>query len=157
VSSLPQEVAAIVRRGIAAAQAAGTLPNFEVPALKIDRPKRPDQGDYASAVAMQIQKQVGKKPIEIAETILVHLPQADFIGKVEVAQPGFLNFRLSDTWLAEQVEHIIAAGDHVFQTNAGAGKSAQVEYVSANPTGPLSVHRIRGGVIGDTIANLLEA
>lgn len=157
MSSLPQEIAALIRRGIAAAQTAGALPSFEIPALKIDRPKRADQGDYASAVAMQVKKQVGKPPIEIAETLLAHLPQANFIGKVEVAPPGFLNFRLSDTWLAEQVDHIIAAGDRVFQANTGAGKTAQVEYVSANPTGPLSVHRIRGGVIGDTIANLLEA
>ena len=157
MSSLPQDVAAIIRQGIAAAQSAGALPAFEIPALKIDRPKRADQGDYASAVAMQVQKQVGKPPIEIAKTIHAHLPPTDFIDKVEVAPPGFLNFRLSDAWLADQVEHIIAAGDRVFQSSTGAGKTAQVEYVSANPTGPLSVHRIRGGVLGDTIANLLDA
>jgi arginyl-tRNA synthetase len=157
VSLLPHEVAAVVRQGIAAAQTAGTLPAFEIPALKIDRPKRADQGDYASAVAMQVQKQVGKPPIEIAKTIQAHLPQAEFISAVEIAPPGFLNFRLSDPWLAHRVDDIITAGERVFQQNVGAGKKAQVEYVSANPTGPLSVHRIRGGVIGDTLANLLAA
>lgn len=157
MSLIPQEVAAVVRRGIAAAQAAGALPAFDIPTLKIERPKRPEQGDYASAVAMQVQKQVNKPPIEIAKTIQAHLPQVEFISAVEVAPPGFLNFRLSDRWLANQVEAIIQAGERVFQQDLGAGKKAQVEYVSANPTGPLSVHRIRGGVIGDTIANLLAA
>jgi arginyl-tRNA synthetase len=157
VSSLSQEVAAVVRRGITAAQAAGALPPFDIPALKIDRPKRPEQGDYASAVAMQVQKQVGKPPLEIARIVQAHLPQAAFVSAVDVAPPGFLNFRLSDAWLAQQVENIVTAGDQVFKQSTGAGKRAQVEYVSANPTGPLSVHRIRGGVIGDTIANLLAA
>jgi len=157
VSLLPQEVAAVVRRGIMAAQAAGALPTFDIPPLKIDRPKRADQGDYASAVAMQVQRQVGKPPLEIAKIIQAHVPQADFVGAVEVAPPGFLNFRISDAWLAQRVNYIIEAGERVFQSSAAAGKKAQVEYVSANPTGPLSVHRIRGGVIGDTIANLLAA
>lgn len=155
---IPQQVAGLIRQGIAAAQTAGALPAFDIPTLKIDRPKRADQGDYASAVAMQVQKQVGKPPLEIAKTIQAHIPAADFIRSIEVAPPGFLNIRLSDAWLAAQVDDIIAQGvDHLFRQNTGAGKKAQVEYVSANPTGPLSVHRIRGGVIGDTIANLLEA
>ncbi len=158
MSLLTKELAAVVRQGIAAAQAAGALPSFEIPAtLKIERPKRPEQGDYASAVAMQVQKQVGKPPIQIAETVKSHLPDVPFISAVEVLPPGFLNFRISDKWLANRVEHIISAGDQVFKQDTGAGKKAQVEYVSANPTGPLSVHRIRGGVIGDTIANLLQA
>ncbi|MEP7288858.1 MAG: arginine--tRNA ligase [Chloroflexota bacterium] len=157
MSLLRQEIAAVVRQGIGAAQTAGTLPAFAIPVLKIERPKNASQGDYASAVAMQIQKQVGKPPLEIAKIIQAHLPQTGFLAAIEVAPPGFLNFRLSDQWVAEQVDHIIAAGDRVFQESQGAGKTAQVEYVSANPTGPLSVHRIRGGVIGDTLANLLQA
>jgi arginyl-tRNA synthetase len=157
VSLLSQEVAAVIRRGITAAQADGALPSFDIPTLKIDRPKHANQGDYASNVAMQVQKQVGKPPIEIARIVHAHLPKADFVASAEVAPPGFLNFRLSDAWLAQQADNIIAAGDRVFQQDLGAGKRAQVEYVSANPTGPLSVHRVRGGVIGDTIANLLEA
>lgn len=154
---LPHEVAAIVRQGIAAAQNAGELPAFPIPELRIDPPRRPEHGDYASAVALQIQKQVGKPPLAIANIVRAHLPQAAMIEAVEVAPPGFLNFRLSPVWLAEQVNYLIAAGERVFQTSDGAGKRAQVEYVSANPTGPLSVHRIRGGVLGDTVANLLQA
>jgi arginyl-tRNA synthetase len=155
VSLIPQEIAALIRRGITAAQAAGQLPAFDIPELTIGRPKRPEHGDYASSVALQVQKLAARPPMDVASIIREHLPQADLISAVEIAPPGFINFRLSDAWLAAQVEHIIAAGDRVFQMSDGAGKRAQVEYVSANPTGPLSVHRIRGGVIGDTIANLL--
>ena len=157
MSLIPQEIANIVRHAISTAQSAGALPAFDIPPLKIERPKNANQGDYASAVAMQIQKQVGKPPIEIARTILAHLPMTDFVSKVDAVPPGFLNFHLADPWLMRQVDNIIAAGDRVFQQSTGGGKTAQVEYVSANPTGPLSVHRIRGGVIGDTIANLLQA
>lgn len=154
---LPQQFAALVRQAIAAAQQAAALPPFEIPTLKIERPKRADQGDYASAVAMQIQKQVGKPPLEIAKIIQVHLPSAPFLESAEAVPPGFINFRLNEAWLAGQVDEIIAAGEQVFRLDFGAGKRAQVEYVSANPTGPLSFHRIRGGVIGDTVANLLVA
>jgi len=157
VIPLPQQVAALIRQAILAAQKAGDLPEFDIPSLKIDHPKRPELGDFASAVAMQVQKQVRKPPLEIAKTIHKHLPQSDFISGAEVAPPGFVNLRIADTWLARLTDDIIAADMQVFQTSDGAGKTAQVEYVSANPTGPLSVHRIRGGVIGDTVANLLEA
>lgn len=154
---LPQQVADLIAHALRASQADGSLPAFELPELSVSRPKRPEQGDYASAVALQITKQVGKKPLEIAEIIKAHLPIAEIIESAETAPPGFVNLRLSKAWVAAQAESIIAAGERVFQLNTGAGKTAQVEYVSANPTGPLSVHRIRGGVIGDTLANLLAA
>ncbi|MFN8419176.1 MAG: arginine--tRNA ligase [Anaerolineae bacterium] len=154
---IPQQIAALVRQGIIAAQKADALPPFEIPILKIERPKRAEQGDYASNVALQVQKAAGKPPLNVARAIVAHLPPAPFISAAEVALPGFINFKLSDQWLAAQVEEIIGAGDQVFRQSTGAGKKAQVEYVSANPTGPLSFHRIRGGVLGDTIANLLAA
>lgn len=154
---LPLEFAALIRAALLAAQADQSLPQFPIPELKIDPPKRPEHGDYASAVAMQIQKQVGKPPMAIAELVKAHLPAAPFVKAVELAPPGFLNFRLSTEWLTAQIDHILNAGERAFSSSDGAGKSAQVEYVSANPTGPLSVHRIRGGVIGDTVANLLTA
>ncbi len=157
VTLLPQNVADLVQRALLAAQADGTLPPFALPEVSISRPKHADQGDYASAVALQIQKAVGKKPLEIAQIVAAHVPSADFIGAVEVAPPGFINFRLADRWLMAQIENIIAAGDHVFQSSVGAGKTAQVEFVSANPTGPVTVGRSRGGIMGDTLANLLTA
>jgi arginyl-tRNA synthetase len=146
-----------VAQAVRAAQSDGSLPTFPLPELTVNRPKRPEQGDYACAVALQVQKQAGKKPLEIAEIIRAHLPQNTLIASTEIAPPGFLNIRLSRAWLTDQVNAIIDANEQVFQLDFGAGKTAQVEYVSANPTGPLSVHRIRGGVVGDTMANLLVA
>jgi len=157
VKLLPQQVADLLQQAISAAQADGALPAFALPELTISRPKRADQGDYSSAVAMQVQKVAAKKPLEIAQIVADHMPRAEFMGAVEVAAPGFINFRLSDAWLAAQIEHIIAADATVFQSSVGAGKTAQVEFVSANPTGPVTVGRSRGGVMGDTLANLLTA
>jgi len=157
VKPLPIAFAALVHQALQDAQADGSLPVFPIPKLKIEPPKRPEHGDYASAVALQVQRLAGKPPMQIAEIVRAHLPDAPFLGSAEIAPPGFLNFRLDRAWLAAQVDYILTAGERVFQQEDGAGKRAQVEYVSANPTGPLSVHRIRGGVIGDTIANLLEA
>lgn len=155
---ITHQLAGLLRAALSAAQQDGSLPSFELPVLKIDRPKQADKGDYASAVALQIQKQVGKPPLEIAKIVAAHLPTAEFVSSTEVAPPGFINIRLSDTWLARMVEDILDADpDALFKLDTGAGKTAQVEYVSANPTGPLSFHRVRGGVIGDTIANLLAA
>ncbi|MBL8155674.1 MAG: arginine--tRNA ligase [Anaerolineae bacterium] len=154
---LPAEHALLIQQAIRSAQAAGELPEFDIPDIEIRPPKKPEQGDYACAVALQLAKTAGKNPLEIAEIIARDLPTADFVGAVEVAKPGFVNFRLSEGWLRQQVEAILLEGDRLFQLDLGAGKRAQVEFVSANPTGPLHVGRSRGAMVGDTIARLLEA
>ncbi|MEJ5250232.1 MAG: arginine--tRNA ligase, partial [Caldilinea sp.] len=98
-----------------------------------------------------------RKPLEVAEIIARHAPRSPFVAAWEVAPPGFLNIRLDENWLLEQINAIIAAGDDVFALDIGRGKRAQVECVSANPTGPLTVGHTRNGVIGSTMANLLRA
>ncbi len=154
---LPNELAQAVQAAITAAQTAGDLPAFAIPEIDIRPPKRADQGDYAAAVAMQLAKPTRLVPLHIATQIANHLTAPDFIGAVEVVHPGFINFRLSDTWVRGLIETIIAEGERLYQLDLGAGKRAQVEFVSANPTGPITVGRTRGGVIGDTMARLLEA
>ncbi len=154
---LPHEHARLVERAIRAAQAAGDLPQFEMPAVEIRPPKRSDQGDYATAVALQAAKLAAMNPFDLATIISRHLPPAEFVGAVEVIKPGFINFRLSEDWLRAQVETIIAQGDQLFQLDLGAGQRAQVEFVSANPSGPLTVGRSRGAVVGDATARVLEA
>lgn len=153
---LPVEIAKLVETAIRAAQAAGDLPAFELPTIEIRPPKRAEQGDYAAAVAMQLAKPAAMNPFAIATKISQHMPQADFISAVEVVHPGFINFRLSEGWLKQQVNAIIAEGENLFQLDLGKGKRAQVEFVSANPTGPLHIGRSRGAMVGDSIARILE-
>ncbi|MBI1259770.1 MAG: arginine--tRNA ligase, partial [Chloroflexi bacterium] len=154
---IPAELARSVEQSIQAAQAAGDLPAFEIPEIAIHPPKRAEQGDYAAAVAMQLAKPAKLNPFYIATYIANHFVRPDFIGAVEVVHPGFINFRLDLDWLRLQTEIIIAEGEKLAQLDLGAGKRAQVEFVSANPTGPVTVGRSRGGIIGDTMARLLEA
>ena len=154
---IPNELARLVENAIQAAQLAGDLPPFPIPPVEVKPPKKPEQGDYAAAVALQLARPAGMNPFAIATHIAQRLTLADFIGAVEVVHPGFINFRLDERWLRQQVEAIIAAGDQLFQLDLGAGKRAQVEFVSANPTGPLHVGRSRGAIVGDSIARILEA
>lgn len=154
---IPNELARIVEDAIRSAQLAGDLPSFPIPSIEIKPPKKPEQGDYAAAVALQLARPAGMNPFTVATHVAQHLKPPDFIGAVEVVHPGFINFRLSESWLRQQVEAIIAADDRLFQLDIGAGKRAQVEFVSANPTGPLHVGRSRGAIVGDSIARVLEA
>jgi arginyl-tRNA synthetase len=154
---LPHEIARLVQTAIQNAQTAGDLPAFEIPTIEVRPPKKAEQGDYACAVAMQLAKPTGRNPFDIATIIANRLPKTDMIEAVEAVKPGFVNFRLSEAWLKTQVEPIIAEGEKLFQLDIGAGKRAQVEFVSANPTGPLHVGRSRGAMVGDTLARILEA
>jgi arginyl-tRNA synthetase len=158
VNLLPPQLAALIREAIRAAQAAGDLPAFDLPGpIPVQRSGKPDLGDYASPVAMQLAKLARRKPVEVAQVIARHMPQADFVGSVDAAGPGFLNLRLAEDWVLQQVNEMAAAGENVFALDIGRGKTAQVECVSANPTGPITVGRTRGGVIGSTMANVLAA
>lgn len=153
---LPEAHASLITQALQSAQAAGELPAFELPEIVVEPPKKP-LCDYACSVALQLQKTTGLKPRQIAEIIVKHLPAADFVASVEIAGPGFINFWLSKDWLRQQVEVIIAEDERLFTLDMGAGKRAQVEFVSANPSGPITIGRSRGGIIGDTMARLLEA
>lgn len=156
MKQLSQEIAAVLTQALQTAQAANDLPGFEVPELIIESPKHEGQGDY-SYPAMPLARLGKKAPRAIAEDIVKHLPQVHFLKKVEVAGPGYINFFISEDYLKQQVNTVIKGGASLFTLDIGSGKKAQVEFVSANPTGPIHVGRTRGGVIGDTMARLLEA
>lgn len=155
---LPPQLETLIREAIRAAQAAGDLPAFDLPeSIPVQRSSKPDLGDYASPVAMQLARLARRKPLDIAQAIAAHVAAPAFVASVEAAAPGFLNIRLSDDWVLAQIDAIIAAGDDAFALTIGSGHKAQVECVSANPTGPVTVGRTRGGVIGSTMANVLRA
>jgi len=151
------EISHLIGGAIREAQRAGDLPAFEVPEITLEHPRDPAHGDYATPLCLQIARLARMAPMEIAQVIVKHLPQADFIGRVEVAHPGFINLTLSDAWLTSQVEEILAAGERWGSIELGQGKRVQVEYGSANPTGPLHIGFARNVVLGDAVANVLEA
>jgi arginyl-tRNA synthetase len=151
------DIADLVTQAIKNAQAAGALPAFDPPAIEISRPKEAARGDFTSPAAMQSAKPARMAPLAIAQVIAAHLPAADFIAAVEVAPPGFINFRLSDAWLAGQVAAIEAAQGRYGDIDLGGGKACQVEFISANPTGPLHMGSARNAVLGDALASVLAA
>jgi len=151
------EIAKLIQEAIEAAQRQGDLPRFTLPEVPMERPQRAEYGDYATSLPLKLAREAHMPPIRIAEAIARHIPPADCLARVEPAPPGFVNFTLSDEWLAQQVEAILAAGESYGDIDLGKGKRVQVEFVSANPTGPLTVGSGRNAVIGDTLANVLSA
>ena len=129
----------------------------EMPAIKIDRTRDKAHGDFAINVAMMLAKPARKNPREIAAQIIDALPESDFVEKVEIAGPGFINFYVSNNSIQDVVNKVIEQNDRYGCSDSGAGKLVQVEFVSANPTGPLHVGHGRGAAYGATLANLLNA
>lgn len=146
-----------MEQAVRAAIAAGELPDVALPEAGIERPKDPSKGDFASTLPLRLARSAMKPPLEIANAIVAHLPADSVVQPPEVAPPGFINFRLSTEFLQRQVEQIIALGPQYADLQIGAGKKAQVEFVSANPTGPLHVGNGRGAAIGDALASVLGA
>ncbi len=152
-----QEIERLVSEAAHAAREEGKLPSVALPEVELERPQRPDHGDYASSIALRLARAAGAKPLELATEIARHIRPHEAIGDVSVAPPGFINFRLSEGWLARQVDEIRAAGGSFGSLPLGEGRRVQVEYVSANPTGPLHVGNGRWAAIGSTLANILSA
>lgn len=151
------QLAVDIRAAIAQAQAAGDLPAFDIPNLRVERPRETRFGDYASPAAMQLTKLARMAPLKIAQTIQTHLGHIPYLSEISVAPPGFINFRLSDAFLQSLVTALIEEGMAYGRFSLGHGQKAQIECVSANPTGPITIGRIRGGVIGDTLGRAMKA
>ena len=157
------QIRQIVTEAIAHAQSAGHLPSIKFPPIEIQRPNQPEHGDYSSNVALlassAIRKSSGQKanPRQIAQSIVDHIETGELVGGVELAGPGFINFRLHESWLQKNVLSVIEQGADFGAIDRGNGQRWQVEYVSANPTGPLHYGGGRNAVLGDTLANVLEA
>ncbi len=129
-----------------------------VPDVQLTIPKHADHGDYATNVAMMFAKAVGKNPREIATALVEELGDADgLVRRCEIAGPGFINLFVNTASVFEVVRRIEAEGANFGRTTAGAGKRVLVEFVSANPTGPLHIGHGRGAVVGDALANLIAA
>lgn len=140
-----------------ALEAAGTLPaGLNRAAITVEPPRDPSHGDLATNAAMVLAKPAGTNPRALAEALVAELTKLPSITSAEIAGPGFINLRIgADAWLAE-LRAVAAAGADYGRSAMGAGSTVNVEYVSANPTGPMHMGHCRGAVVGDALASLLE-
>ena len=147
-------------KGFEAAKAAGELAAEELADLKslikLEVPKDKQHGDFACNIAMVLAKPLKTAPRKIAEAIVSHIPLEGDIKNIEVAGAGFINFYLSSAWLFETMKQIEDQGESFGKIQLGKGKKVMVEFVSANPTGPMHMGNARGGALGDCLASVLE-
>jgi len=147
-----------IAEAITASIDAGELPQGDMPSFVIEIPGDRTHGDLATNVAMVSAKAFRSAPRKIAETIVAHLDlEGTYMEKVEIAGPGFLNFFLSPAYYGDIVAEAVSKGNDFGRSDFGAGKKVMVEYVSANPTGPMHMGNARGGALGDCLASVLDA
>lgn len=156
----PDQLAAAVRDAVLAAIGDGdlALDPSQVPAgVTVERPRNPEHGDYATNVALQLAKPAGSNPRAVAEAVAARLREADGVAKVDIAGPGFLNVTLDAASLGELARTVVTAGEGYGRIDRYAGTRVNVEFISANPTGPLHLGHTRWAAVGDAIARVLEA
>ena len=152
----PQHLFAAMLDRVRAACASQLGPDADLARVVVEPPRDPSHGDMATNAAMVLAKDAGKKPRELADKIAEALRGDDMITKAEVAGAGFINLTLKPHLWAEELRVVLAAGKEYGRSNIGNGDKVNVEYVSANPTGPMHVGHGRGAVFGDALANLLS-
>ncbi len=157
VEVLKSQISEVVKKSLLKAMASGELPEFEAGEIVVETPREKEHGDFSTNVAMQAAKAAKKAPRQIADIISKNMDFAGtYIEKVETAGPGFINFYLNNLWLYDTIKTIQDMKDKYGEINIGQGKKVMVEFVSANPTGPLHMGNARGGALGDCIASVLS-
>ena len=159
MDTIKSEIYDIIESAIQAATTAGELTISEVPKIPFSPTKTPEHGDIATPIALGLAKQAKMAPRKIAEIIVSHinLDAHPTIHQIDIAGAGFINIHLSDNWLYDTLQTIIAMQEAYGTSNNGEGKNLQIEFVSANPTGPLNIVSGRAAAVGDTLVNLLNA
>ncbi|WP_024888858.1 arginine--tRNA ligase [Luteimonas huabeiensis] len=155
---MKSQLRALIEQGLDALRRQGTLPaDLPSPDFVVERPKDRGHGDFSTNVAMLLAKPARSNPRALAQALIDALPGSELLAGVEIAGPGFVNFRLAPAAWQAQLRAVHAQGAAYGRNDSGAGRRAGVEYVSANPTGPLHVGHGRAAAIGDCIARVLEA
>lgn len=139
------------------AQQDGALPSVPAPEIRVQRSQNPEHGDYACNLAMRLAGAMRMPPLEVAEAIVARVEPGDLLAAAEAARPGFINLRIRADWKRARLLEAIAAGDRWGCAAEPTGERVQLEFVSANPTGPLQVGNGRGAVLGDALAAVLDA
>ena len=158
---MKSDISQLLQQAVSQLQSEGKLPEELNIRIQLENTRDPSHGDFACNLAMMLAKPAKSKPRDIAEAIVAALPQSDVIEKVDIAGPGFINFYINASASASVVKQILEAGDSFGKSDIGLGKNnkakkIQIEFVSANPTGPLHVGHGRGAAYGATLANLLS-
>jgi arginyl-tRNA synthetase len=147
---------AVVQAILSELAASGALPaGLDTGRVAVEAPREASHGDLATNAAMVLSKTAGMKPRDLAELLVPRLTEHADVASAEIAGPGFINLRLTDAFWRERLKDILKAGAGYGESDEGKGKRVNVEYVSANPTGPLTAGHARGAVVGDAIASLL--
>ena len=147
----------LLAEALAALKASGLVPDEARPEIVVGRTRDPSHGDFATNLAMQLAKPAKRPPREIADALVAAIPENEAIREVAIAGPGFINFFQNGNASGEAIRRVLAEGAGYGRSEIGAGRRVQVEFVSANPTGPLHVGHGRGAALGASIANLLDA
>ena len=150
-----KELEAVVANALEEIPAVADTLDISAQRLAVEPPRDPSHGDLATNTAMVLAKRVGMKPRDLAEMLCEHLAKHDTVVSADVAGPGFINLRIADGYWLERLRDVLRAGLDYGASTIGAGRKVNVEYVSANPTGPLHAAHARGAVIGDALAMLL--
>ena len=156
----PAQLADSVLAAVRAAQASGDLvvDDSAVPTeIKVERPKNREHGDYATNIALQLAKPAGRPPREVAEAVAKHLAATPGVVKVDIAGPGFLNLTLDAAEQGEVAAIVVRAGTQYGRSDTLAGQRVNLEFISANPTGPLHLGHTRWAAVGDAMARVIEA
>ena len=154
---MKSELAALITTALEKLVLDGALNETPDSAPQIDRPRDPSHGDLSCNIAMVLAKRAGMAPRDLATQLIAALPDNNIVERCDIAGPGFINFFVNQSRQTDIVRTIIEAGDRYGRSETGAGQKVQVEFVSANPTGPLHVGHGRGAAIGDSLGRLLEA
>ena len=151
------ELAVLISSALEQLVLQGTLADMPDAPLQIDHPKDPSHGDLSCNVAMVIAKRAGLSPRDLAQQVIAALPSNNLVARSDIAGPGFINFFINSERHTEVISTILSAQSTFGHVDIGQGRKVQVEFVSANPTGPLHVGHGRGAAIGDSLGRLLEA
>ena len=153
---MPEKIEELVRAALAAAQEAGDLPAFELEDCGVERPADTSHGEWTSTMALRSAKLAHQAPRTIAEAVVKHLPQSEVIDHVEIAGPGFINFYLSVAAKNAVFAEAREQGMDFARSNVGKGIKTQIEFVSANPVGPMHVGHGRWAALGDSMCRVME-
>ncbi len=147
----------LVADAVTQARQQGLLQLETMPEILVERPANPDHGDFATSLPLRLARATRINPLRLAESLVEHIPDSETIESVVVAPPGFINFRLRDSWVRQQVEMVRERGQEYGNVDLGGQQPMMVEFVSVNPTGPVHVGHTRGAVLGSALSRVLTA